>query len=107
MVLSLLSVAILLIAIFEIIMETVKAVNKGLKKSLVTLASIMLSIFLSLVLTQPVSNLLVNPIANLLKKLVNLSALENTVPSLPSVIGAYADALISPLIFLILFFLFK
>lgn len=107
MVLSLLSVAILLIAIFEIIMETVKAVNKGLKKSLVTLASIMLSIFLSLVLTQPVSNLLVNPIANLLKKLVNLSALENTVPSLPSVIGAYADALISPLIFLILFFLIR
>ena len=107
MVLSLLSVAILLIAIFEIIMETVKAVNKGLKKSLVTLASIMLSIFLSLVLTQPVSNLLVNPIANLLKKLVNLSALENTVPSLPLVIGAYADALISPLIFLILFFLIR
>ena len=107
MVLSLFSVAILLVAIFEIIMETVKAVNKGLKKSLVTLASIMLSIFLSLVLTHPVSNLLATPVGNLLKKLVKLGSIEGTVPSLPSVIGAYADALISPLIFLILFFLVR
>ena len=107
MVLSLFSVALLLVAAFVIIIGVMKAIGKGLKKSLISLATILLSIFLALIVARPLSNLFVAPIGNLFRENINLSSIESTLPSLPNIVDAYSASVVGPLVFLVLFILFK
>ena len=107
MVLSLFSVALLLVAAFVIIIGVMKAIGKGLKKSLISLATILLSIFLALIVARPLSNLFVAPIGNLFRENINFSSIESTLPSLPNIVDAYSASVVGPLVFLVLFILFK
>ena len=104
---SLISVAVMFIAALVIIIEVVRAINRGLTKTLVTLASVFLAVFVSIIITNFVSDLVARPIVSILTSSINLSSISSKVPSLDNILFAYADSIISPMIFLLVFIIVR
>ena len=105
MTLSLISVAIIFITALVIVIEVLRAIKRGRTKTLVTLASLFLAVFLSIFIT----NFLSNPIADFLigLRIINVSGYEEKIPSISQILFAYGDAIISPILFLLVFFIMR
>ena len=71
---SLISVAVLLITALVILIEVLRAINRGRSKTLVTLASLFLAIFISILVTTFLSNLLAESAVKFIKSSIDLSA---------------------------------
>lgn len=103
MTLSLISVAVLFITALVIVIEVVRAINRGRSKTLVTLASLFLAIFLSIFITKFLSNLLADRVLKLVKSAVDVSEIADKLPSIDNILLAYSDSLVAPLLFLFVF----
>lgn len=104
---SLISVAVLLITALVIVIEVVRAINRGRKKTLVTLSSLFLTIFLSIFITGFLSNFLAGYVVSLIKSNVDISKFSDKLPSVDDILFAYSDALIAPIIFFLVFILVR
>jgi len=109
MTLSLISVAVLFITALVIVIEVVRAINRGRQKTLVSLASIISSIFLSMFITKFLSKLLANHVMEMAqdKYNINLDSLSEKLPSIESVLYAYFDSLAAPVMFFIIFIVLR
>lgn len=104
---SLISVAVLFIAVLIILIEVVRAVNRGFRKTLITLASLFLAVFSSIVITNFTSDFFARFSASLIKSLIDISDFSEKLPSIIKIITAYADALVAPIVFLVTFFVMR
>ena len=100
---SLISVAILVITALVIVIEAVRAINRGRQKTLVTLASIFLSVFISILITKFLSDLFAKFVVKFIKSAVNLTEITEKIASTDDILFAYADAVVAPLTFLAVF----
>ena len=107
MTLSLFSIAIIFVVALAITIEAVRAIHRGRKKTLITLASILLAIFISILITMFLSNLIVQVVMNYaLKTLrIDISQFEKYIGNVETILFAYFDAIISPILFLFVFIL--
>ena len=102
---SLISVAVLLITALVILIEVLRAINRGRSKTLVTLASLFLAIFISILVTTFLSNLLAESAVKFIKSSIDLSAVSDKIASADEILYAYADSIISPVLFFLVFLL--
>ena len=104
---SLISLAVLLIAALVIVIEVVRAINRGRHKTLVTLASLFLALFVSIIVTGFLSKLLAKYMLSFIKSVIDISEFSNKITTTESILFAYADAFVAPLIFLFVFILVR
>ena len=104
---SLISVAILLITALVIVIEVVRAINRGRKKTLVTLASIFLSVFVSILITKFLSNLFAKFVLKFVKSAFDISSIADKLKSIDDILFAYSDSLIAPITFFAVFILVR
>lgn len=102
---SLISVAILLITALVILIEVLRAINRGRSKTLVTLASLLLAIFISILITAFLSNLFAGVAVKFIKSSIDLSSISDKIASTDEILYAYADSVISPALFFVVFLL--
>lgn len=102
---SLISVTIILITALVITIEVLKAIKRGLRKTLITLASLFLTIFSSIVIT----NFLSRPFTNLIMSRLNLdfSSMQKTFASANDIAYSYFNAMLAPIVFLMVFFVMR
>lgn len=105
MTLSLFSIAIIFIVVLAITIEAVRAIHRGRKKTLVTLASILLATFISILITMLLSDLIVQVVMDYALKTLKLdiSQFKKTLENIETILFAYFDAIISPILFLFVF----
>lgn len=105
MTLSLFSIAIIFIVALAITIEAVRAIHRGRKKTLVTLASILLATFISILITMLLSDLIVQVVMDYALKTLKLdiSQFKKTLENIETILFAYFDAIISPILFLFIF----
>ena len=104
---SLISVAVFLIAALIIIIEVVRALKRGFRKTLITLASLFLALFSSIIIAYFTSDLLAMLGYNLVNRIVDFSRFSEKIPSLKEIVMSYTDAVIAPAVFLITFFVMR
>ena len=104
---NLISIAILVIAAVIITFEVIRALSRGVKKSVITLVSIFISMFSAILITFVASDAIVNAAMTLLDKIEGLETLYDRFPHFEEVAFAYADAIISPILFVLLFILVR
>ena len=104
---SLISVAVLLIAALIIIIEVVRAVKRGMRKTLITLASLFLAVFSSIIISYFVSDFFAIFAYNFKSREIELSGLSEKIPNIKEIFIAYADAIIAPIIFIMVFFIMR
>lgn len=104
---SLISLAILFIAALVIVIEIVRAINRGRQKTLVTLASLFSATFISVIITRFLSNLLAKYMLSLIKRNIDISEASDKLPSIENILFAYADSFVAPLMFLVVFILIR
>ena len=104
---NLISLAVLFIAAIIITFEIIRAFSRGLKKSLVTLASIFISLFSSIAITFWLSDIIKSPLIDILKRLNAMDIVFQRFPHIGDVIFAYSDAVISPIMFVLLFIVLR
>lgn len=100
---NLISLAVLCIAAIIITFEIIRSFSRGVRKSLVTLASIFVSLFSSIVITFWLSDIIKSPLIYILEKLNAMDIIFERFPNIGDVIFAYADALVSPIMFVLVF----
>ena len=102
---SLFSIAVIFVVALAITIEVVRAINRGRKKTLVTLASILLAIFVSILITSFLTDLIVQGVMdyafNTLK--INISQFKEKLGNVETILFAYFDAIVSPILFLLIF----
>ncbi len=97
------SVFILLILFSSVLIEAVRGYRRGFVRSAISLGVTVASLMLSVLITWRVSDI---PAATLADFLNNLSAIQKVQPDLPTLstlIETYADALLSPFLFVLLY----
>ena len=104
---NLVSIAVLFIAAVIITFEVIRAISRGVKKAVITLVSIFISIFLAIIITLLASDAIIGAAIKLLDKLSGLNVLYDRFPHFKEVVFAYADAIISPILFVLLFLLVR
>ena len=104
---SLISVAILLITALVIVIEAVRAIRRGRKKTLITFASILLSVFVSMLVTKFLSDLFAKYVVKFIKSAVDITNISDKLASIDEILFAYSDAVIAPLTFLVVFILVR
>ncbi len=105
---NLISLAVLFIAAIIITFEIIRSFSRGVKKSLVTLASVFIAMFSSIAITFFLVDWIVkSPLIDILKRIKALDIIFERFPHIGDVIFAYADAILSPLVFVIVFILLR
>lgn len=104
---NLISIALLFIAAVIITFEIVRAISRGLKKAIITLVSIFISMFLAIIITLIASNSIIGSAMSILDRISGLEVLYDRFPHFEEVVFAYADAIISPILFVLLFILIR
>ncbi len=104
---NLISLAVLFIAAIIITFEIIRAFSRGVKKSLVTLASIFISLFSSIAITFWLSDIIKTPLIDILKRLKAMDIIFERFPSIGDVVFAYADAILSPILFVLMFIVLR
>lgn len=104
---NIISVALLSIVACLIILEIIRAINRGFKKTIVSLASIFASVFLSIVITNFVSDLITAPLVKIVDSKFQIAQRIEDIPSINEILFAYVDAAISPIVFLVLFIVIR
>ena len=104
---NIISVALLSIVACLIILEIIRAVNRGFKKTIVSLASIFAAVFSSIVITNFVSDLIAAPLVNLVDSKFQIAQKVKDIPSINKILFAYVDAAISPIVFIVVFILVR
>ena len=104
---NIISVALLSIVACLIILEIIRAVNRGFKKTVVSLASIFAAVFSSIVITNFVSDLIAAPLVNLVDSKFQIAQKVKDIPSINKILFAYVDAAISPIVFIVVFILVR
>lgn len=104
---SLISVAVLLIAALVITIEVVRAINRGFQKTLVSLASLFVTVFVSMIVTRFLSGLLAKYMLSFITSVINVSETADKLPSTENILLAYADSFVAPLLFLVVFILVR
>ena len=83
---NLISLAVLCIAAIIITFEIIRAFSRGVKKSLVTLASVFISMFTSIVITFWLSDIIKSPLIYILEKLNAMDIIFERFPNIGDVI---------------------
>lgn len=108
---NLISVAVLLFAAFVIVFESIRSISKGIKKALITLVSVFIATFTSIVITLLISDGvfygILEPVFESLEKNSSLESIYEKFPHLNEVIFSYADAIVSPILFLLIFVILR
>ena len=104
---NIISVALLSIVACLIILEIIRAINRGFKKTIVSLSSIFASVFLSIVITNFVSDLITVPLVKIVDSKFQIAQRIEDIPSINEILFAYVDAAISPIVFLVLFIVIR
>lgn len=105
---NLVSLAVLFIAAIIITFEIIRSFSRGVKKSLVTLASVFIAMFIAMVVTFLLVDAIVEaPMIDILKRIKALDIIFERFPHIGEVIFAYVDAILSPIVFVIVFILMR
>lgn len=106
---SLFSIAVILIVALAIVIEVVRAINRGRKKTLVTLASILLTVFVSILITMFLTDLVVQGVMDLAFKTLkfDISQFKDKLGNIETILFSYFDAIISPVLFLLVFVILR
>lgn len=109
MTLSLFSIAIIFVVALAITIEAVRAIHRGRKKTLITLASILLATFISILITMFLSDLIVQGVMDYALKTLKLdiSQFKKNLENVETILFAYFDAIISPILFLLVFIVIR
>ena len=103
-----LSVSLLLTVGAGVLIEAVRGVSRGLTRTAMTLTSVVLSALIAAPLAVWLSDLPLRKWGELLLKLLTpLEALTEQFPSIPTLVRAGVDSLLSPVLFVLLFLLLR
>ena len=100
---GIISIAVLFIAAVIITFEIIRALSRGVRKSVITLVSVFISTFLAILITFIAADPFINAAIKVLDRVPGLDVLYDRFPHFEQVAFAYADALISPILFVMLF----
>jgi len=102
---SLFSFAVVFVIAICLFIEISRGINRGVRKTSVTLGVVILSIFAASLITSLTSGLLMSLAQEMLRSSIDSSFADSQFPSIAILIPAYVVALVSPVVFLILFWL--
>ena len=101
------TVTVICIIVLSIFIETFRGYKYGVFKALLSFSCIMISVVASSLIAKGVSPLIANEATRVIFSIQGISIVFTQFPSLTVLIPAYVDAIITPFVFLILFFPFR
>lgn len=104
---NIISVALLCIVAFAIMLEIIRAINRGFRKNILTIATIFSALFISIVVTNFVSKFVTPSLFYRVDNSHGITQSFDEIASINDILFAYIDAVISPFVFVVLFVVFR